>query len=1007
MSGLLTQENRIEIEPSLVGILAETSTSEIDAVIQQSRVAPAPVLGSITSTSPFVMVPKPYTSPGMVEITLGVDSSFSRTGILTPSGNVGVIQILTPSGTVLQFNGQDNEFSGLQLQAGVRLFARGVRASGVLNDFTLTLDLAVGPTPIGPPASISLTAVDLTLDICVPRTSSGIDPPALPQPTSSTPPASATDKWFGGRLVNQQDTILSQERAMLIVRQPRPATFNGRLQLRGVAVTGITIGALSNKAQLFATETPNLLQLPLRNPHEFSGVPANGLRFFAQGLVPSGVAARDMGFQLGFAGGEPDGDRVAVTVGVAPVIELASSAVVVKKPGVNPARKTVTLRTSSTFGGTGTLSRSDNTAVIKLFRSDGSELTFGTNPVFTDLELQAGVSLAAEGVAASGRLDDYQLTLTLTSTGIVPAGNPINARMTAVELTLDVALSRTAAGVEPPVMPQPPAVTPTPGTGTDKINLGRFVQVRDPGFSHERAMLIVRPPNPAAFAGTLVLTPINAQVQAFTAEVPATGQTAITPIPFPIPRPIPPNGMRLFVEATGPSTAVRNTGFRLGIQGLEVEADKVTMTAVQLEAALPTALGPVASTFVRFGLWDQAFDAATGNLLTGATDATHFIGADSRRLFFVVRDPNARGTPQLEWRTLKANGTDDDAPAGQQLQLIETPPNSHVFLSPAALLVTDDNDQQVTGTTLSAAAIAALRPRMRKVLVDDTHPLDGRLSATYTPAAGQRMRTSAVWFQRSPEERKRIRVHLVNVRSSAGGTGILLGRRRDSIKSVFHSIYARCGIVVEFEEFFLDPPASCIGWSTRYPASLIAANPAVEGALAAAGGNIQPSTSMSDICNAVRLRAGFNAQDIYVVYVDRIYRAPVPAPSPTALLVQGVGGQAFADAFTVAGSTALSFVFVGVNSGITDFADTHEATHLTTNVAGNIAGGHFDLGALGAGAPGNIDGKNLMHRFFLNSGFGIGNPKRLWNDARANTSQGFTNAAQVDAIRGSRYVRPF
>lgn len=166
---------------------------------------------------------------------------------------------------------------------------------------------------------------------------------------------------------------------------------------------------------------------------------------------------------------------------------------------------------------------------------------------------------------------------------------------------------------------------------------------------------------------------------------------------------------------------------------------------------------------------------------------------------------------------------------------------------------------------------------------------------------------------------------------------------------------------------------------------------------------------MSDICNAVRLLPSFDANDIYVVYVARIYQAPVPAPSPTALLVQGAGGQSFADSFTVAGSTALSFVFVGVESAITEFADSHEVTHLTTNLPGNIAGGHFDLGAAGAGAPGNIDGKNLMHRFFLNNIFGIGNPKRLWNDPFTNTNQvpNFTIPAQIDAIRSSRYIRPF
>ena len=73
--------------------------------------------------------------------------------------------------------------------------------------------------------------------------------------------------------------------------------------------------------------------------------------------------------------------------------------------------------------------------------------------------------------------------------------------MTAVELTLDVALSRVAAGVDPPLMPQPPAAGPVPPH--HKVNLGRFVQFQDPSFSHERAMLIVQN-NPATSAHTSV-----------------------------------------------------------------------------------------------------------------------------------------------------------------------------------------------------------------------------------------------------------------------------------------------------------------------------------------------------------------------------------------------------------------------------------------------------------------------------------------------------------------------
>lgn len=788
MSSLVPQLNDIGINSAVIGILAETSTADVDAVIQQNQVAPAPVEGSITAGTRFVMVPKAYTSPSPVEFTLSINASFSRTGILSRFGNTGAIDILKPDGTVLQFNGQDNEFSGLQLQAGVRLFARGVRASGTLDDYSLTLDLAAGPTPVGPPVSLSFTAVELLLDICVPRTGPGGDPPALSQPTGSGQPG-ATDKWFGGRLVNEQDGI-SQERAMLIVRQPRPAAFNGRLQLRGVAVSGTTIGALSNKAQLFSAEIPiTIIEQPFGNPHEFSGViPANGIRFFVQGNTPS-AAVRDMGFQLGFAGGERDGDRVAVTVGIAPVIVLASDVVVVKKSGLNPARKTVTLRTSSTFGGTGTLSRSGNTAPIKLFRSNGSELTFTPNPVFTDIELQAGVQLAAEGIAASGAIDDYILTLTLTSAGTVPAGRPVEKRMTAVELTLDVALSRTAPGVDPPIMPQPPATPPAAGTATDKINLGRFVQVRDPGFTHERAMLIVRQPNPPAFNGTLVLTALSLQVQAFRDETPAAGQTAITPMPFEIPRPIPASGMRLFVEGTAPSGTARLTGFDLGIRNVESICDRVSMTVVQVEVADAADPAVAAATFVRMGLWDNAFRPPgnpLGLLFNQEAEADNFVGADTRKFHIRVRDAAARntGSRQADWITLDERQNDDDAPATRDVTLVETAANPGVFVSRGLMLVSDTADQnQATHTGLAAPlpdagltqGVGLRNHRTRKATVRGFNRI------VYRPAAGIVLPLRLPIFQRTPETRRRLPIQIFVLRLvNNGPNGVVSTAGRDT-----------------------------------------------------------------------------------------------------------------------------------------------------------------------------------------------------------------------------------
>lgn len=683
---------------------------------------------------------------------------------------------------------------------------------------------------------------------------------------------------------------------------------------------------------------------------------------------------------------------------VNPIINLATSVVVVKKTYTNPARQIVTLTTDGPFFRPGTFDRAG--AQIRFFDAavGGNEITFnGTDNVFSGAQLSAGVQVFAEGATPSVALGDVVLTLTLTP-GATPIGPPVTATMTSVELTLDVALSRVAPGVDPPFMPQPPAVAPPAGTATDKFFLGRFVQVRDPGFSHERAMLIIQPPNPPVFTGNLVLTPVNAQVQTFANEGPASGQVPTIPPPLVIPGPIPATGRRVFADAASPSPAVRDTGFQLGIQNVEVEGDRVAMTAVQFDVTLTNTGAVVPTTFVRLGLWDHAFDPITGNLLNGAADAAHFIGADSRHFFFHLQDVNAVGPREIEWRTVNADGTDDHAPVAQPLPLQETAPSSHLYFSRPVFVVTDNLDRDLTlsGLPGGAAAVAPNLLRIRKTTIDDTHQLDGRVAATYSPAPGQTMRSGAVWFERTVEERRRLRVHLVDVRSTVGGAGILSDARRNRVKQVCRAIYAVCGIFVDFDEFQIDPPGAATIWTTNYPGDPLAVNPSVEG-FTLPGANLVPSLSQLALIKAVRNRPGGHVEDdLYLVFVEQIYRAPVPAP-PGALR-QGPRGESFPDSWVAATSLTRGFTFVRLRGGVTTTTDTHELTHMTTNLR-NTAGGHFDIGD-------PRDTRNLMHNGTIDNGC-LGT-KRVWNDP-------FNNAAitpslipaQVDTIRSSRFVRPF
>jgi hypothetical protein len=430
---------------------------------------------------------------------------------------------------------------------------------------------------------------------------------------------------------------------------------------------------------------------------------------------------------------------------------------------------------------------------------------------------------------------------------------------------------------------------------------------------------------------------------------------------------------------------------------------------------------PVA-TFVRMGIWDHGWDPATGKLRNKESEGENFIGLDSvgkeaRRFYFRVRDPDASGQPevQVSWRTEFGAGGNDDAPASQVITLLPTG-KKDVFVSRAVFLVAGNVDRnQVTHSGLPAGnADAGLRNRgtsnhrIRRVTVDNAHKLDTNIVAEYTPAAaGDNVVVKLPLFNRGADERLKIRVHLVNVRKSVGGQPVLGNARREETSTIIRNIYATCGIFAEIDQIVINPPASCINWSTRYPASAIAlgADPAVEDS-DFPGANLVPSASELDIIHVIRARSDFNANDVYLVYVSRLFKNPVPAPSATALLeASGAGGEAFPDSFTAAGSPARSFAFLGVNT-TNALAEAHEMTHITTNLR-NSAGGHFHLQADVDTGPGNIDGRNLMQRFALIQNGNTADSKRLWDeDFTNNDLSPKTIPAQITAIRGSRFVRP-
>ena len=275
-----------------------------------------------------------------------------------------------------------------------------------------------------------------------------------------------------------------------------------------------------------------------------------------------------------------EGDAVEIVVvdrAVASVVPsiTAPAFVVVRKPHTTPARRPVVLRVSEAFTGSGRFERSSD--LVRFFDAvaGGTELTFdGVDNVFTDAQLLAGVTLFAEGRAASAAPDDVTLTLALTVGGT--PGLVATHRMTAVELFLDLHESRRAVGVDPVAL-----------SDAAKIDPGRFVQVQDAGNHAGRAMLTVRQAAPAAFAGTLVLTPLDARTRLFAAadEVAVAGQ-AVVPAPVRLaPGTVPATGTRFWVEGAAVSGGLRDTVLQLGIDAagtVEPDGDRVQLTVVEL-----------------------------------------------------------------------------------------------------------------------------------------------------------------------------------------------------------------------------------------------------------------------------------------------------------------------------------------------------------------------------------------------------------------------------------------
>ncbi len=573
-----------------------------NVVVQSGPVASPPVKPIISiSGSPVVVVKKSYTNPARREITLKAEPPFR---------GKGVFSFYSPSDAVIFFDrkvdgnqvvipASGKEYSGKQLEgSGVKLFAEGIRPS--LSNYDIMLQLVLKPgTPDERADNKTLTAISLNLNLCQASEDLSSIHDCLPEPTSSD------DKWQKGGMVYLNPNQSKDNAVLKAIIEPY---FPCLLVLRNVMINGNTIGGLDNKAE-FLTGSRAVIN---GNPITFS--PFQPYAIFRTRGKNLSKASRDTGFQLGFQSlttgpVDPnfDGDRVSATVIPIPIIQLESSIVIVEKPHTRPERRKVTLKTSGKSSRSGTFTVSENPDKVKIYEDKTTDKEISIPAALTKEQLTKGVDWFIAGVQSSSAADDIELTLSLdpNPSNSMPDAPPATARITAVELTLDICASRKDATTPPEALPSPTGSSPPQGSATDKWFGGRFVHLQDiPGKSHDRALLRVHKPKPSDFKGDwrLVLHRVaisgneidsfaqSKKLELFVDEKSSVGENAelkaddndlmIMPNDF---GPETDSVKEYWVEGAEVSDNLQDTGFQLGLDGIDKDGDRISMTVCTFE----------------------------------------------------------------------------------------------------------------------------------------------------------------------------------------------------------------------------------------------------------------------------------------------------------------------------------------------------------------------------------------------------------------------------------------
>ena len=287
----------------------------------------------------------------------------------------------------------------------------------------------------------------------------------------------------------------------------------------------------------------------------------------------------------------PVGTNHSVTLQVprkpSPKIEIADPKVVIvkqtyhgkPKPGVPVHRIPVTLSSTHDFDGEGVLTCAPDD--IQVY-----EKADGVNPIpapwIVPKDDLGGKTVYIEAKRASASNSGTTLRFELRN-GTIPAKPAVTETVTCVKLTLNICKSRPADGGNPVKLDDGP-----------KLDPGRAVllqQKRGDLYYAERAKLVLLKAQPADFSGKLVLEAISTAVELFTSaqEKPAASQTALAgaQLQFPNTDIDAANGKTFWVEGRTTSGAISDTGFKVGVVGVDnAEGDRVTMSVIEAELVI-------------------------------------------------------------------------------------------------------------------------------------------------------------------------------------------------------------------------------------------------------------------------------------------------------------------------------------------------------------------------------------------------------------------------------------